>query len=93
MTLLELASAYGVFANQGFRLDPYAVSVVQDRAGQILGQNLFAPRQVVSTETAYLITNVLEDVIQRGTGQQANPSPGRSPGKREPPTTIPMPGL
>ena len=71
MTLLELASAYAVFANQGFRLDPYAVSVVQDPSGAILGQNLFAPRQVVSTETAYLITNVLEDVIQRGTGQQA----------------------
>jgi penicillin-binding protein 1A len=71
MTLLELASAYAVFANQGFRLDPYAVSVVQDPSGAILGQNLFAPRQVVSTETAYLITNVLEDVIQRGTGQLA----------------------
>jgi penicillin-binding protein 1A len=71
MTLLELASAYGIFANQGFRLEPYAVGVVQDQSGQILGQNLFAPRQVVSTETAYLITNVLEDVIQRGTGQQA----------------------
>ena len=71
MTLLELASAYGVFANQGFRLEPYAVGVVQDQAGQILGQNLFAPRQVISTETAYLITNVLEDVVQRGTGQQA----------------------
>jgi penicillin-binding protein 1A len=71
MTLLELASAYGVFANQGFRLEPYAVGVVQDQMGQIVGQNLFAPRQVISTETAYLITNVLEDVIQRGTGQQA----------------------
>jgi penicillin-binding protein 1A len=71
MTLLELASAYGVFANQGFRLEPYGIGVVQDQSGQILGQNLFAPRQVISTETAYLITNVLEDVIQRGTGQQA----------------------
>lgn len=71
VTLLELASAYGVFANQGFRLDPYAVGVVQDPSGAILSQNLFSPRQAISTETAYLITNVLEDVIQRGTGQLA----------------------
>ncbi|MER3422063.1 MAG: penicillin-binding protein, partial [Nitrospiraceae bacterium] len=34
-------------------------------------QTLFEPRQVISQETAYLITNVLQDVIQRGTGQQA----------------------
>jgi penicillin-binding protein 1A len=71
VTLLELTSAYGVFANQGLKLEPFAVSVVQDPAGQIVQQTLFAPRQVVSQETAYLITNVLEDVVQHGTGQLA----------------------
>jgi penicillin-binding protein 1A len=71
VTLLELTSAYGVFANQGLRLDPYAVAAVQDANGQILEQNLFAPKAVISPETAYLITNVLQDVIQRGTGQLA----------------------
>lgn len=71
MTLLELTSAYGVFANQGIRLAPYAVAMVQDSSGQTLQQTLFEPRQVISQETAYLITNVLQDVIQRGTGQQA----------------------
>jgi len=71
VTLLELTSAYGVFANQGLRLEPFAVSVVQDPQGQIVHQTLFAPRQVLSQETTYLITNVLEDVVQRGTGQLA----------------------
>ena len=71
VTLVELTSAYGVFANQGLRLEPYALAMVQDSTGQTLEQTLFEPRQVVSKETAYLVTNMLEDVIQRGTGQQA----------------------
>ena len=71
VTLVELTSAYGVFANQGLRLEPYALAMVQDNTGQTLEQTLFEPRQVVSKETAYLVTNMLEDVIQRGTGLQA----------------------
>ncbi len=69
--LLELTSAYGVFANQGIRLDPYSIATVQDANGHALEQTLFEPRQALSKETAYLITNMLEDVIQRGTGQSA----------------------
>ena len=69
--LLELASAYGVFANQGIRLEPYSIATAQDVNGQTLEQTLFEPRQALSKETAYLITNMLEDVIQRGTGQLA----------------------
>jgi penicillin-binding protein 1A len=71
VTPLELVSAYAVFANQGYRLQPYAVSTVQDANGQPLEQILFEPQQVITKETAYLITNVLEDVIQKGTGQLA----------------------
>ncbi len=71
VSLLELTSAYGVFANQGLRLEPYALALVQDTAGTMLEQAKFEPRSVVSKETTYLITNMLEDVIQRGTGQMA----------------------
>lgn len=71
VTLLELTSAYGVFANQGLKLDPYMVMRVEDPNAQVLEQTLFEPRQVLTKETAYLITNVLEDVVQRGTGQAA----------------------
>jgi len=71
LSLLELVSAYGVFANQGMRIEPYAVAAVQDAAGSLLEHNLFEPRQVISKETAYMITNMLEDVIQQGTGIQA----------------------
>ncbi|MEW6543804.1 MAG: PBP1A family penicillin-binding protein [Nitrospirota bacterium] len=71
VTLLELTSAYGVFANQGLRLEPYAVARVEDKDGVVLEQQLFEPRQVISRETAYLITNMMEDVIQKGTAVAA----------------------
>lgn len=69
--LLELTSVYGVFINQGVRVEPYAIDRVQDNTGRTLEQATVEPRQVVSRETAYLITNMMEDVIQRGTGQAA----------------------
>ena len=92
--LMELVSVYGVFANQGMRVEPYAVASVQDSGGRTLDQTAVQPRQVVSRETAYLITNMMEDVIQRGTGRRPKPSltdPWR--GKQARPMTSPMPGL
>jgi penicillin-binding protein 1A len=71
VTLLELTSAYGIFANQGLQLEPYSIAMVQDSSEQMLEQKLFEPRQAVSRETSYLITNMMEDVIQKGTGQLA----------------------
>lgn len=71
LTLQEITSSYGVFANQGILLKPYAVSIVKDSAGNALEQHFFEPRGVVSKQTAYLITNMMMDVIQSGTGQQA----------------------
>jgi penicillin-binding protein 1A len=68
MGMLELVSVYGVFANQGMRVDPYVLASVQDSSGRTLDQASIQPRQVISRETAYLITNMMEDVIQRGTG-------------------------
>ncbi|MBI3604246.1 MAG: PBP1A family penicillin-binding protein [Nitrospirae bacterium] len=71
VTLQELTAAYGIFANQGMQLDPYAITMVQDNGGQMLEQKLFEPREAISKETAYLITSMMEDVIQKGTGQLA----------------------
>lgn len=71
VTLQELTSAYGVFANLGLRVKPYTISLVKNLEGEILEQHVFEPRRVLSEETAYLITNMLMDVIQRGTGRKA----------------------
>ena len=71
VSLQELTSAYGVLANQGLALAPYTISLVNDQEGRTLEQHVFEPNQVVSKETAYLITHMMMDVIQRGTGKRA----------------------
>ncbi len=71
VTLQELTAAYGAFVNQGIRLEPYTVESVVDANGQVLETHVPEPREVISQETAFLITNMMEDVIQKGTAQAA----------------------
>ena len=71
VTLQELTAAYGIFLNQGIRLEPYTIESVFDANGNMLENHLPEPRAVVSQETSYLITNMMEDVVQRGTAQAA----------------------
>lgn len=69
--LMELTSTYCVLLNQGVRAEPYAIQFVKDNAGNVLELMEPHPQEVISKETAYLITNMMEDVIQKGTGQAA----------------------
>jgi penicillin-binding protein 1A len=69
--LMELTSAYSVMLNQGSRAEPYAILFVKDNAGKVLELAEPQATAVISQETAYLITNMMEDVIQKGTGQAA----------------------
>jgi penicillin-binding protein 1A len=69
--LLELTSAYSAFLNQGTRAEPYAIVSVTENSGQVLEKEEVKTQEVVSKETAYLITNMMEDVVQKGTGQAA----------------------
>ena len=71
VTLLELTSAFGVFANEGIYVEPAAVVAVHDSNGKILEEHLPVAKRVMQRETAYIVTNILMDVIQRGTGRRA----------------------
>lgn len=68
---LEVASAYGAFANKGIRVEPYAINKILDNQGNIIWEA--KPRQhvVMSEETAYLMTDMLKSVVQSGTGTRA----------------------
>ena len=72
VTLLEMASAYGVFATEGIRAMPMGVLKVTDYRGKVLEENLPQRQVVLSPEVAYLMTDLLKGVILRGTGQAAN---------------------
>ena len=82
VTLQEMLSAYGVFANQGRLVKPIYVLKVEDQYGNILESSFTESEQVTSEETAFLMSNVLQDVVQRGTGRRAKaigrPSAGKT---------------
>ncbi len=68
VSLLELTRAYTVFANQGRRVDPIFITKITDPHGTVLEEFKPHSESVLSPETAYLITSMLESVVQRGTG-------------------------
>lgn len=70
-TLLEMTSAYSVFPNQGVRMKPYAVQKVTDRSGNVLEENRPEPRDAIRADTAFVVTNLLRGVVQRGTAAKA----------------------
>lgn len=69
VTLLELARAYGVFATGGAIFEPVFITKITDSQGTVLNEFPFKPKQVISPETAYMMTSMLEGVIERGTGK------------------------
>jgi len=70
-TLLDATAAYSVFPNQGVRMTPYAVSTITDREGNILEQNRPQAHEAIRADTAFVMTNLLRGVVQRGTGAAA----------------------
>ena len=71
-TLVEMTSAYAVFPNQGVRMKPYAVQKVTDREGNVLEENRPEPKDAIRADTAFMMTNLLRGVVQRGTAAKAN---------------------
>lgn len=88
-TPLAMASAYTVFSNGGYRVEPYLVQQIEDAKGKVVYQHKntivcpdcttaltadnatqFAPR-VIDEQSAYMIDDMLKDVIRRGTGHAA----------------------
>jgi penicillin-binding protein 1A len=72
VSLLEMTSAYGVFANKGLRVKPSFFINIKDHTQKILAQREIVPVQAISEETAFVVTSMLMDVIQRGTAAKAN---------------------
>lgn len=74
ITPLEMAAAYGAFANKGVYIKPTAIVKILDRNGNVLEDNSsdVQKTQVMSEKTAYEMTSMLEGVIARGTGTAAS---------------------
>ena len=67
----EVAQAFAVLANGGVRAAPQAIKKVTDRGGLPVERNPVQIEQVVPADTAYLVTHLLEGVMDAGTGRPA----------------------
>jgi penicillin-binding protein 1A len=71
VSLLEMTSAYGALANQGVWMPPVTIRYVTDAQGKLLEEHVPEGREALAPETAYVITQMLRGVVERGTGQAA----------------------
>lgn len=74
---LELVDAYATLANAGMRVTPRFVRRIEDRNGDVLWVPSTPPRPTIAPGLAWLITDMLREVIDRGTGYNVrNPAVG-----------------
>jgi len=67
VTLLEQTSAYSVFPNDGVRVNPRYVTKVTDYEGRVLEEDFAEVKDVISINTARIMTSMLRDVVLHGT--------------------------
>jgi penicillin-binding protein 1A len=70
-TLIDITSAYSAFVNRGVRMAPYGVLSISDREGDTLEENRPQPHEAIRADTAFVMTNLLRGVVQRGTAAAA----------------------
>ncbi len=71
VTLYELTSAYGVFANRGVWKEPTLIRRVVDRSGREVYVSPASERRVLSEATAYMMASMMSDVLDYGTAASA----------------------
>ncbi|MDX2439778.1 MAG: PBP1A family penicillin-binding protein [Desulfobacterales bacterium] len=71
VSLLELVNAYSVFNNSGYLVEPVFITKIIDRDGNVLEESVPTKEKAIEKTTAYIMTNLLEGVVQNGTGWRA----------------------
>jgi membrane peptidoglycan carboxypeptidase len=71
VTPLEMATVYATLANDGEYREPYYIDRIEDRDGKVLFKQSSKPERAVSVQNARTVTQVLTQVVQRGTGTAA----------------------
>src|SRR5262245_3585187 len=68
VTPIEMAGAYTAFANEGRRLEPHALVRVTSGDGSVNKRYAYEPEEVLRPELAFLMTYLMEGVVNYGTG-------------------------
>ena len=66
---LEILRAYTVYPTYGMRVSPIAITRIEDRNGNVVRAYTPARTRVLSEQEAYIITTILQDVVEKGTGR------------------------
>ena len=72
MTLEELVGCYQIFVTGGMYVKPYTYTHVTDMEGNVILEKDTTQVRVISEETATVLNRLLQTVVSRGTGAQAN---------------------
>ncbi|MEN6413685.1 MAG: PBP1A family penicillin-binding protein [Veillonellales bacterium] len=72
VNLMELSTAYTAFANGGVLSRPISILKVLDENNQVLEESRLTQQSVLSPDVAYILTDMLKGVIEKGTGTAAN---------------------
>jgi penicillin-binding protein 1A len=70
LSLLEIVRAYSVFDNLGDLIQPAFITKIEDRYGNVLEEMSPVRKKVIEASTAYIMTSLLEGVVQFGTGHR-----------------------
>jgi len=69
--LTEMVRAFSVFANRGIKTKPYPIIKIENKDGKKLKEFFPVEEDVLSEQTAFIMTYLLKGVIQQGTGMYA----------------------
>lgn len=72
VNLMELTAAYTSFGNQGIYSAPIAIRKIVDEKDAVLEEGVLTQSAVLTPEVAYLMTDMLKEVLMTGTGTPAN---------------------
>lgn len=71
VNLLELTSAYGSFATQGLHTEPHGITRILNRQGKVIWSADFKSKRVLDADSAAIMTWMLRNVVEAGTGGAA----------------------
>jgi penicillin-binding protein 1A len=71
VSLLEIVTAYSVFNNMGYLVKPVFITKILDKDDNVIEETKADRKRVLEKSTAYIMTSLLEDVVQHGTGTRA----------------------
>lgn len=70
VSLFEMVGAYQTFVNKGVHIEPIGVTRIEDKYGNVIARFGSQEREAIDEETAYLMVNLLQGVINQGTGRR-----------------------